>query len=479
MARPGSSLWFLGALVGALVPGLAAQPARQPSPYAGIRGYVYDSLLTGTTLPRARLFLTGPTSKVVIADARGRFITDSLPPGSYTITFTHESWEAVGYAPQERTVELRAGTVTPLFLSSTAGDAILARICPATRTDRTGAVLGQVTDAATNRPIAGADVRVEWSETSVSRELGLSRNLRAVRPPTDSAGRYKLCGVPNDAAVLFRARANGIDGPPLELDLKERFIAIRMLTLDQTDRSADTASQRASGDAAPARGTARLKGLVRAADGSPIAEAQVLVLGVENGTRSTPSGGFQLDSLPGGTHTIEVRAIGFGRRREMVSFRPDTTVDVEVRLTRVATVLPEITVKADAGLSEFDRRRSSMAGGGHFLTQEAIERRRPLRTEDLFRGVPGFSVVPSGGFDYRVVSTRGPSMAGGQCSPDFYIDGVKATIDPQIGGGLPVNPAEVYGIESYGGAAAAPAQYTSQGGCGVVLIWTVRGKRRP
>jgi hypothetical protein len=474
--RPASPSRLLGlvAAIAALGAATGHGQARQPSPYAAIRGYVYDSLLTGATLPRATVFLSGPTTKTIAADGRGRFSADSLAPGRYTITFTHVSWETFSYTPAERTVDLRAGTVTPLFLSSTAGDAIHARLCPTTRTERSGVVLGQLADAATNRPIAGAEVRVEWSETAISRQLGVSRTVRATRAATDSLGRYQLCGVPNDAAVLFRARAHGVDGPPLELDLKERPLAIRMLTLDLTAQSGDTARP---ATATRARGTALLKGTVRGTDGSPVPEAMVLVLGLENGTRSTGSGAFQLDSLPGGTHTVEVRAIGFARRREMVNLNPTGQTEIDFQMNRVAAVLPEIEVKAAAAKSEFDTRRGSLAGGGHFITQDEIERRSPLRTEDLFRTVPGFSVVPSGGFDYQVVSSRGGSMSG-RCSPDFYIDGVRATIDPQIGGGLPVTPAEIYGIESYGGNAGAPAQYPSQSGCGVVLIWTQRGGRR-
>lgn len=455
-----------------LASGLAqAQPAARP--WAAVRGYVYDSLLTFATVPGAHVVLSGPTNKEVIADSRGRFVADSLQPGQYTITFTHLSWEQVGYTPAERTVELRAGTMTPLFLSSTAGQGIFARICPNVREERTGAVLGQLTDVNGNRPIAGAEVRVEWSESLISREQGVSRHIRALRSPTDSLGRYTICGVPNDAAVLFRARANGVDGPPLELDLRERPLAIRMLALDLARN--DSAGR--AGNEARSRGTAVLEGIVRGTDGRPVAGAQILVLGLDDGARSAESGGFRLDSLLGGTHTVEVRAIGFARRREMVTLRPDRPTNLEVQLTRMAVVLPEIEVKVAAAQSEFDRRRTSMAGAGHFITRDDIGRRNPLRTEDLFRGVPGLSVVPSGGFDYTVVSTRGPGGLSGQCSPDFYVDGSKVTVDPQVSGGLPVSPGEIYGIESYSGTASTPAQYQGSG-CGVVLIWTQRGGRK-
>jgi hypothetical protein len=450
-----------------------ASGQRPAAAFARVRGYVYDSLLTKATVPQARVILAGPSNRQVTADARGRFAADSLEPGKYQLTFTHPSFDDIGYTPPSQTVELRAGVTTPVFLSTTAGHGIYAALCPSVREEQTGVVLGQLTDVRTERPLIGAEVRVEWSESVFSRELGVSRRNRAAHSATDSAGRYRICGVPNDVPVLLRARARGLDGPPLELQLEERPIAIRMLTLDLGDSATRVAESRTVDS-----GTAVLRGSIRGNDGKAVPEAQVLVLGLETGARSTESGGFELTRLPAGTHTVEVRAIGYGRRRELVNLHPERPATLNVTLNRMAVVLPEVAVTAKGpALSEFDERRRSAAGGGHFITREDIERRNPLRTEDLFRGVPGFSVVPSGGFDYSIVSTRGVTGMG-QCMPDFYLDGAKITVDPQMGGGLPVNPNEIAGIETYSGASTIPAGYISQSGCGVVLIWTQRGQSR-
>jgi hypothetical protein len=463
---------LFGLALGVSVP--AARAQAPASPFAIIRGYVFDSLLTNATLPGASVMLTGTATRTVQADARGRFAMDSLAPGKYTITFRHPSLAEVGYTPQDWSLDLKAGTVSRLFLATTSGAAVYARVCPNTRETQVGAVLGSLKEVATREPVAGGEVRVEWSESSISKELGMSRRLRSVRAETDSLGHYQLCGVPNDAAVLLRAQARGLNGAPLELALEGRSLAIRLLTIDLSDSTG-----RVANDGVLDHGTAVLKGTIRQTTGEPLPEAQVLVLGLPNGAQSTPTGGFEIKDLPGGSHTVEIRAIGFARKRELVDLDPTKPVELDIKMTKMAAVLPElsVTAKAAAGQSEFDKRRTSAAGAGHFITREDIDRRNPLRTEDLFRTVAGLSVVPSGGFDYSVVSSRGAGF-NGRCSPDFYVDGAKVTVDPQIGGGIPVNPHEIYGIEVYSGPASVPAQFQTQNGCGAIVIWTQRGQAR-
>lgn len=461
-----------GVVVGVALGGELAAAQERPA-FARVRGYVFDSLLTRTTMPGAVVFITGPATVTVVADGRGRFDADSLPPGSYALTFSHARLDEIGYVAPEQKVELRAGVVTPVFLSTTAGNHIFAAACPNVLEEQTGVVLGQLVEVRGGLPVEGGEVRVEWNESVVSATLGVSSRVRTIRAPTDSAGRFRLCGVPNDVSVLLRARARGVEGPPLELSLEERPVAIRRLMVDLSDPAGRT------GEAGIVEtGTAVVRGTVMGNDGRAVPEAQVLVLGLSAGTRTAEGGGFELGGLPAGTHTVEIRAIGYARRRELVDLLPDRPARLEVTLTRIAVTLPEIAVTAeDPGQTEFDQRRRFAGGGGSFLDEEDIARRNPLRTEDLFRSVPGFSVVPSGGFDYRIVSTRGPG-ASGQCSPDVFLDGSRITLDPAMGGGLPVNPQELYGIEAYPSGAFAPAQYSSQSSCGVVLIWTKRGRSR-
>jgi hypothetical protein len=256
------------------------------------------------------------------------------------------------------------------------------------------------------------------------------------------------------------------------LNLEARPLAIHRLSIDRSDRTG-----RVGESGIAETGTAVVRGVVRGNDDRAVAEAQVLVLGLSAGTRTSETGAFELGGLPAGTHTVEVRGIGYARARALVDLHPERPATLNLTLNRVAVTLPEIAVNAEEVGTEFDQRRRFAGGAGSFLTEDDIQRRNPLRTEDLFRVIPGFTVVPSGGFDQRIVSTRGPSGMG-QCSPDVFLDGARITLDPAMGGGLPVNPQEIYGIEAYSSDAFVPAQYQSRGGCGVVIIWTKRGRAR-
>jgi len=452
----------------ALGAGTVPVMGQQTAPTAIVRGYVWDSLLTGAVLPQARVTVMGPVARTVITDGRGRFLIDSLAPGQYTVSFAHPSLDQLGYTPPEVSLQVEPGGVYPIFLSTVSGTAVHGALCSGPQAARTGVVFGRLTNVRTEEPIIGGEVRVEWRETRVSTALGVTSGTRAAAAPSDPAGRYQICGVPNDTPVLLRARGAGVEGPPLELDLGGRPVAFRGLALD-LDAPGPIAGDSATGSAV-------LRGTVRAADGSPIPEAQVLVLGLPHGARTNAAGRYELEGLPAGTYSVESRAIGFSRRREMVRLRPDEATELDIHLTGRVLELPELVVEERATFrNEFEERRSQ--GRGHFITREEIEKRHPIRAEELFRVVPGFTVVSSG-MDFAVVSSRAV-QASGYCRPDFYVDGTKVTVDPQMGNGLPVGPDEIYGIETYpGSASGAPLQYRTESGCGLILIWTMRGRLR-
>ena len=441
---------------------LAAAPAAAQAPVVkgSIRGLVYDSLVASAPLAGATVELL-ELGRVATADQRGAFRFDSLPGGRYTLSYSHSSLSAAGFTPPDQTFELAAGLDIVVTLATPSANTIYRRLCPATREQGTGVLLGTVTDAGSGRPIVAGEIRGEWNETSITK-AGIVRRPRIFRAGPDSTGRYRLCGVPTDVPVLLRVLVAGINGPPLELRMENRPLMVRRLTA-----VTDTAAH-----------GARLTGRVTA-NGRGLPEAQVLVLGTDRVARAEADGSFAISDLPVGTHTVEARAIGYSRRRVLIELAATSPGDVVFDLARVPVELPELKVAGRAiGQNGFEERRR-LNNGGHFITGEDLARRGTIRVEDAFKGLPGVKVIPAGLNDYYILSTRGGSGFGTDCQFTVFVDDVRIPLDPETGHGIPVAPQDVRGIEIHQGPGSAPIQYQASGqNCGVVLIWTKRGRRR-
>ena len=263
-----------------------------------------------------------------------------------------------------------------------------------------------------------------------------------------------------------------------------------------------------------------LKGVIAdSATGQPISGAWINVVGVDIEDRTGASGAFRLNGIGLGTHIFMVRSLGFAPRgfRLTITWSNIGEVDLgTIRLAANATRLEDLNVVArfPSLLTGFNRRRER--GFGHFITRAEIERRRPLRSTDLLRRVPGVAVQCRGGECRTTISrmTRpgreslrlgGPSPFVGSrdalssvanlgvpaglsndaligslpgsllesCPIQYYVDGVPYPADQGIDD---IPPDEIVGIEIYKGPAYTPAIFAMHGGsCGVIAVWT-RGR---
>jgi hypothetical protein len=455
--------WSL-ALLGAVATAPIALAAQAPAPLGSIRGIVYDSLLARAPLGGAVVELL-ELGRQVTTDGRGVFRFDSVPGGRYTISFTHPTLTEIGFVPPDRSVTLGAGIDIAYSLGTPTDVSLYRRLCPGPREPDTGVLLGTLTRAGTKVPLVGAEVQGDWVVATVDRSLGVTRRPLTVRAVTDSSGRYQLCGIPSDVAVVVTATAGTVKGEPLEVDTRGRAFGIRNLSLDL-------------GGAASATTVAR--GTVVDSAGRGVAGAQVLVLGTERTTRTGPDGSFLLSGLRPGSATLEARAIGYTRRRQPIELAPAGTPPVRLVLGRLAVDLPEVKVTARAGSlgsTGFEERRGR--ANGYFVGRAEIQRRGIVRTEDIFKTVPGLKVETIGGTDYQILSLRGAGFSA-TCVPAIYIDRTLVPLDPETtGGSLPLTPEEIHGIEVYRAPADAPPEYQRPGtaACGIILIWTRRGAR--
>jgi Carboxypeptidase regulatory-like domain/TonB-dependent Receptor Plug Domain len=425
---------------------------------------VYDSLVVGGPLVGAVVEVV-ELGRSTTTDARGVFRIDSVPGGRYRLAYSHQTLTAIGFVPPELPFTIGAGIDVSIILATPSPAAIYRRLCPGPKESATGVVLGTVREAATDTLLPGAEVRGDWTETTVSRVSGTTRRPRVVRSAVDQNGRFQLCGIPTDVPVLLQMISGQTLGPPLELTLADKMLAVRHLSLDLSPPS----EIRRAG----------LVGVVKTA-GIPIADVQVGLIGSNRIARTRADGSFRIDSVAAGTHTLEARAIGYSRQRIAVDLKPGPPATVTLSLNKAPLELPELTVAASAAATArtgFEQRRLRGVGG-HFITREDIVRRGSIRVEDLFKGVPGMKVDPIGANDYQILSLRGGAGTSAVCSPTIYIDNIRIPLDPDIGNNLPVQPDEIQGIEIHQSPHSAPIEYRPMGqNCGIILIWTRRGSR--
>lgn len=468
------SVPFMVALA-APVLGAQSTPGGRIGAGAGsITGTVTDSVHARPAAD-AIVFLTRvspePTDfRSTIADVKGRFHFDTLVAGRYTIAFSTSYLDSLSLTLPPREVTLADGQRVRVDFTTPSGATLRAAACPGLNLGRgQGAVIGQVTDADTDRPLTTAQVAVSWNDLSVDSAFRPVTAERGGAVPVDSLGRYRLCGVPTDTYLGVQVQDSGrvgsaltmvvdADGGLIVRDLSLSASSARsMAALDSAARRADTTTP------PPLTGTATVTGVVRSPSGQPLAEAQVRVRDAAGVTRTDSLGRFSLSGQPAGSQLLETRRVGYLLSETPVELRSGRTVAVTVTLARIVNLDSIRIVAQRSRYREFEQRRKF--GFGRYLDQAAIEKQHPFETSDLFRMMPGFRVEGSG-IDARVVSTRGAISLTGRCTPNIVIDGIQHQ-DINL-----ISPDAIGAIEAYPGPAGAPMQYDSA--CGVVVIWTKR-----
>ena len=194
---------------------------------------------------------------------------------------------------------------------------------------------------------------------------------------------------------------------------------------------------------------------------TPGSEARTVWADVTDST-----GTFATMPIPAGNYGITVEALGYRTADEDVELSGSRAFDISVELVPQPLELEPLVVvtRRQSRLETsgfYDRRRM---GTGYSLTRDEIEAHRPLRASDVFRWVPGVTLVPS---------RRGAMLRFRGCSPDVILDGT-----PLVGP-VPLDEIlsadDVEAVEVFSGAQAPVSVPTSS--CGAVMIWTREGGR--
>jgi hypothetical protein len=464
-------------LAAALVPHLLL--AQAPAG-ARIEGVVTDSVYarpaSGATVLLTRITPEPSEFRSTLTDDKGRFRFDSLVAGRYSIAYATDYLDSLNVAIPPREVALSVGQTARMNFATPSGATLRRAACPGLVLPRgQGAVVGKVSDADTDQPLTTARVAVSWNELSVDKTT-----LRSITTPhggvvpVDSVGRYHLCGVPTATYLMLQVQDSGRAGSVLTVTVgDEGGVLVRDLSLSAAS-ARSIAALDSTAVAAAASGTvtqplltgnATLNGVVLGPGGQPLPGAQVRVRDAAGVVRSDSAGRFMLANLPAGSQVLETRRVGYLLGRVPVELRGGRAVTTTVTLTRIVSLDSIRIVARRSRYQEFEQRRQSSAGFGKFLDQAEIEKRNAFETSDLLSMMPGFKVM-GGGFDAKVISSRGFNFDGRPCESNVVINGIQHQ-DINL-----IDPSSVGAVEAYPGRAGAPPQYDAD--CGVVLIWTKR-----
>lgn len=191
--------------------------------------------------------------------------------------------------------------------------------------------------------------------------------------------------------------------------------------------------------------------IVDARTEQPIAEASILLVGLERTARSDARGELRLTQLPAGKHIALVRAIGYDSLLFAIDIARSDTAEADLMLTPITQRLAAVKVEAAGGLraalmAEYEERRK--LGLGRFMDSTVFE---------AFPGTPLDDVLR--------LRLPGPRFRGTRC---LIIDGMPMVgYNPNL-----VMPGEIAAVEVHTGA-SVPFQYGgTTTGCGVfVIVW--------
>ncbi len=406
-----------------------------------------------------------------VTDERGRYTLDTLPAGQYDVGFWHPILDSLDFALPGRKIELGEGQRVRVDFALPSVATLLAVACPGVPLPPgTGVLLGGVRDADADRPLAGAVVAIRWSDLTVDRTtLQLSEQEHAQGVPTDADGLFRLCGLPTESWLLVQVQHAGRTGIVLRESIPDTM-RLRMLNISfseegaRTFAAADSVAKNGWASLPPLTGSASVSGTVLGETGQPLAGVQLRVLETATTARTDSTGRYLLSGLPAGTQLLEAKRIGYRIVQQPVPLVRGQEVEMAIRLQRIVSLDSIRVVAQRSRYREFERNRKSAFG--RFLTDEDIARRHAFQVTDLLRTMPGFR-VEGGGFDARVVSSRGTtSLTGRSCDVNIVIDNMQ---HQDINW---VQPSDIGAMEVYAGPAGAPGRYDSQ--CGVIVIWTKR-----
>jgi outer membrane receptor protein involved in Fe transport len=211
--------------------------------------------------------------------------------------------------------------------------------------------------------------------------------------------------------------------------------------------------------------------VVDAVTGRPLPRAEVRLAGLWHHGFTTDSGTFRIDSVPPGTFTLLVRALGYTPLGRPVRADPESPVFVAVSLRPAETALDQVVVTGTVTPTVAKALPTPIT----VITSADLISLGVNHLDEVFRGqVPGAISWDQGNFDFTsAITVRGASSL----SNNFiktYIDGVEVA-SPIL---ADVDVHSIDRIEIIRGPQASTV-YGSDASGGVMQIFTKRGYPSP
>lgn len=449
-----------------------------------ISGIVFDSLamrgLGGATVQitdaRGQAW-----TRTAEADGAGRFEFTDVPIGAYLLGFFHAKLDSLSLGSRTLRVDVRTEQPMQVRLAIPSARTIARSVCgPNAVSDSTGLLMGYLRGADNSMPRANGTLSLRWAEIIIEKN-SLRRHVPTTEASSGAAGLYAVCGAPVGTPLMLQAASATDSSGSFEVTIPASGFLHRDVFVAPLARTTVTVS-----DSAPPvemlRGTGRLRGQVVGSNGRPVPGARVMMWGTGIETTSDADGRFALGALPGGTHTLEVRAVGFSPVQQAVDIVHGAPGSAEVELTNLGITLDTVRVSAQRVFTsrrEADFERRLRSGHGHLIDENEIEKRRPLELTDLLRTVPGVHVLPGRRSGYDVYMRGGQAILGsGLCRADLMIDGARIANDENFPINSMIGVDEIRAVEVYAHATLVPVEYQSLSGCGVIAVWTGARRRK-
>ena len=452
----------------------ATGPLAGSSTMGYLQGVAVDSI-HGTPLVNATIQLSG-TDRVGVTDSLGRFLVDSIKPGSYKVDVDHPILDTLGILLSTAPMQFAANEVTRVVIAVPSQEFLANRFCtPARRALGPGVLAGRVREPDSEVAAVGARVSLVWYDPDPPAVAGVPVKIKKaprVREATvGEDGTYRLCGLPEKYEGKLQAqRKDGGTTAEVSITQEEGLLALRSMSV--APLAVATTDSTGKVTAKAMKGNARLMGRVINKQGAPVGNARVTLNGTGAATLTRESGDFLLDSLPAGTQAITVRHLGYAPTEVTVELSSRTPARVAVQMgPYVPELAPvEVVSRQEAGLERVGwTQRKRGASTGYFMGPEQIDARKATQFTDLLTTTPGIRVQGTMG-RMLITATRTAGRAG---CVNVYVDGSRW--QQMEAGDLDsfVRPQDVAAIEVYPGGGSMPVEFQSTGGdCAAVVVWT-------